>query len=50
MYKRSHRVSMGSLRGPALANIIMSECEKIGKLIKNEFVNFYARSCQKILC
>lgn len=34
---------MVSLLGPALANIIMSKCEKIAKLIENEFVKFYAR-------
>lgn len=34
---------MGSLLGPTFANVIMSKCEKIEKLIENEFVKFYAR-------
>ena len=45
MYKQIDGVSMGSSLGPVLANVIMTEFEKIvvDKLIKDGIITFYIR-------
>ena len=45
MYEQKDGVSMGGSLGPVLANIIMTECEKVivNQLIENKFVKFSIR-------
>ena len=45
MYEQIESVSMGGSLGPVLANIIMTECEKVivNPLIENNIVKFYIR-------
>ena len=45
LYERIDGVSMGGLLGPVLANIIMTECEKIivEKLMQEKVIMFYTR-------
>ena len=45
MYEQTDGVSMGGSLGPVLANIIMTECEKVivNQLIENNIVKFYIR-------
>ena len=45
MYEQTDGVSMGGSLGPVLANIIMTECEKVivNQLIENSIVKFYIR-------
>ena len=45
IYEQKDGVSMGASLGPVLANIIMTECEKlvVDDLIKNGIVKFYVR-------
>ena len=45
LYKQTDGVSMGGSLGSALANIIMTECEKVivNQLIENNIVKFYIR-------
>ena len=45
MYEQLDGVSMGGSLRLVLANIIMTECEKVivGKLIEDDIVNFYVR-------
>ena len=44
-YERSDGVGMDGSLGPVLANIIMTDCEKIiaDKLIEDEIIKFYIR-------
>ena len=45
MYEQTDGVSMGGSLGPVLANIIMTECEKVivNQLIENDILKFYIR-------
>ena len=45
MYEQLDGVSMGGSLGPVLANIIMTECEKVivDKLIEDGIIKFYIR-------
>ena len=45
MYEQTDGVSKGGSLGPVLANIIMTECEKVivNHLIENNLVKFYIR-------
>ena len=45
MYEQTDGVSMGGSLGPVLANIIMTECEKVivNQLIENDILKFYFR-------
>ena len=45
LYERIDGVSMGGLLGPVLANIIMTECEKIivETLMEEKVIMFYTR-------
>ena len=45
LYKQTDGVSMGGSLGSVLANIIMTECEKVivNQLIENNIVKFYIR-------
>ena len=45
MYEQLDGVSMGGSLGPVLANIIMTQCEKViaDKLIKDDIIKFYLR-------
>ena len=45
MYEQKDGVSMGGSLGPVLANIIMTECEKVivNRLIENKIVKFSIR-------
>ena len=45
IYEQKDGVSMGSLLGPVLANIIMTECEKaiVDNLVKEGAIKFYVR-------
>ena len=45
LYEQVDGVSMGGALGPVLANIIMTECEKVivDKLMKEKVVMFYTR-------
>ena len=45
MYEQTDGVSMGESLGPVLANIIMTECEKVivNQLSENNIVKFYVR-------
>ena len=45
LYEQVDGVSMGGSLGPVLANIIMTECEKVivDKLMKEKVVMFYTR-------
>ena len=45
MYEQLDGVSMGGSLGPVLANIIMTECEKVivDKLIEDGIIKFYVR-------
>ena len=45
IYKQSHGVSLGSLLGLILANVIMPEFERLAvdKLIKDDLIRFYIR-------
>ena len=45
LYERIDGVSMGGLLGPVLANIIMTECEKIivETLVEEKVIMFYTR-------
>ena len=45
LYEQVDGVSMGGSLGPVLANILMTECEKVivDKLMKEKVVMFYTR-------
>ena len=45
MYEQTDGVSVGRSLGPVLANIIMTDCEKVvvNQLVENNIVNFYIR-------
>ena len=45
MYEQTDGVSMGGSLGPAIANTIMTECERVivNRLIENKIVKFYIR-------
>ena len=45
MYEQTDGVSMGGSLGPVLANIIMTECEKVivNQLIENKIIKLYIR-------
>ena len=45
MYEQLDGVSMGESLGPVLANIIMTECEKVivDKLVEDDIIKFYVR-------
>ena len=45
MYKQTDGVSLGGSLGPVLANIMMTECEKVmvNQLLENNIVKFYIK-------
>ena len=45
MYQQLNGVSMGGSLGPVLANIVITECEKVivDKLIEDKTTKFYVR-------
>ena len=45
MYEKIHGVSTGGSLGPVLANIIMTECEKVifNQQMENNIAKFYIR-------
>ena len=51
IYKQINGVSMGSLLGPLLAKVFMTELEKaiIQKLIDKKFIKFYIRDVNDTL-